>query len=145
MFNRKYSELSPKLIQAPWSFELLDLLEKTFGEEAKHKNMQFKVYPMFYPGEFVLAVSHGEKGDFLQNPVTYMLSVDLLQDEPSKEVLNAATDAVGNFFDDYFSSTDDFEPSPDWQEYSNRQNLNLFHQSTRENLDLFFMGEKLLS
>ncbi len=145
MFNRKYSEMSPKIIQAPWSFELLDLLEKTYGKEPMHIGKAFKVYPMFYPGEFVMAVSHGGKGDYLQHPVTYMVSVDLMQDEPSKEILGSITDAVGHFFDDYFSHTEDFEPSLDWQEYSNRNNIKLFHQSTRENLDLFVMGEKLLS
>ncbi len=144
MFSRLEHEVSAVIFPKEWSENVKKTLFSIYGEKCIKEDRTFEIFTFTYPTELLLIISYSSL-DKMIAPITLFLSSNLEENKDSKNTMNNLFDAVGVFFDSYFSNNaeiwDDFVY--EWQEtdFSKQQ---IFYKVTRENIALSLEAESIL-
>lgn len=145
MFARKEKNTQGVNIPDEFKLQFETTLEQTFGMKKESEGQIFEVFGKIFEDELLLMVC---LSDFEQRhliPVSLFLSFEL--DEKSKKgpniILDEMVDLTGNFFDEYFATTEFNDWEPNWQvtEYNKKK---YFFKVTRENVSLSLQADALL-
>lgn len=145
MLSRKSQDQDPIQLPDTWKSNVEELLISIYKDDCEKTGKVFKVFGETYPDEVAIAISLLKQDDELAIPVTYTISADLKKGENAEKLLETLVDSVGMFFDNFFSSSEDWdEYNARWQEIEFRT-IKLFYKVTRENLELTSLADQLLS
>lgn len=145
MLSRKEQDKPGILFPEHWRKKVEDILYSVYSEKCEALGKAFQVHGLTYPDELFLAVGLVEKDNLEAAPVTYVVSLDLKEDEKNHEKnIETLVDSMGVFFDGYFAD-------PEWDDYFSNwteatfQKLDFFYKVSRENVALTIQAEALLN
>ncbi|MCK5073700.1 MAG: hypothetical protein KAQ98_09760 [Bacteriovoracaceae bacterium] len=144
MLSRKEQKGPGNSLPEEWKKEVEKLLEVTYQEKCNILKKKFEVYGFSYPNEILIAASFLDSTDQGKSPMTVLVSSDLKDGQNHKKLLNTLVDAIGIFFDNYFSTPDWSEWQMAWQKESIKE-VTFHYKITRENVSLTIMANKILN
>lgn len=145
MLSRKEQEKPGILFPENWRKKIEDLLYSVYSEKCEAVGKAFQVHGITYPNELFLAVGLVELDRLENAPVTYVVSLDLKEEDKDHEKnIETLVDSMGVFFDTYFADSDWNDYVSNWTEAS-FQKLNFHYKVSRENVALSIQAEALLN
>lgn len=147
MLSRKEHEITPVYLPKEWTDQVKQILLNVYGDRCIKDDKTFEVFALTYPTEAILFISYLDS-DNNQSPITLSLSVDLVESNDSKKILDTLINIAGEYFDIYFSEEKNSESLWDgyvyeWEE-EERNKLKFFYKISRENIALTIEANKLL-
>jgi hypothetical protein len=144
MLSRKNQEKPGVALPLKWCDQASATLYSTYESFIDEQDRQFQFHGFTYPDEVLMAaslISHTNEFDI---PITYMVSVDLHEDQQTEKLLGLLLDSMGIFFDNYFQDQDGSHYEANWTE-AEFQKQTFHYKVTRENVALSIKAEQLLN
>jgi hypothetical protein len=144
LLSRKEQERLGIILPETWREKVESVLYGVYQQQCDHEKKEFQVYAITYPNELLLTASYYDPQLLEAAPVTYMISMDLNENENPDQYLDTLIDSIGIFFDSYFADSDWNEYQANWQEAEYKQ-LKFYYKISRENMALSIQAEQLLN
>ena len=144
MLSRKEQERLGIILPDKWRQKVESVLYNVYQKNCDADKKEFQVYAITYPNELLLTAGYFNPERLDEAPVTYMISMDLNEQEDPNQYLDTLIDSIGLFFDGYFADADWNDYQAHWEEGEYKK-LKFHYKVSRENMALSIQAEQLLN